>query len=333
LLVTLTPFVGAQSTNGARQPIARVFGEPVYDEDLLPSIAGQLYQLKTQEYEIKGKALATLVNQRLLEREAKSRGLSTDALLEQMVDRKLPAPSALEIEAYYLAQKDRLNNRPLSEIRPQIEQALIQAKRQQGRRDYIDRLKQEASVSILLSRPKVEVAADPSRLRGDPDAPVTIVEFADFQCPYCGVAEATLKRVLEKYQGKVQFGFRDFPLRELHPQAQSAAEASRCAGDQGKFWEYHDVLFANQGDLSQNAYAEHARKIGLDVARFQACLDSGRFKPLIESDLQSGMAAGVTGTPAFYVNGAMLSGAQPASEFESIIDSELANAKTAKPGK
>jgi protein-disulfide isomerase len=250
-----------------------------------------------------------------------------------MVDRNLAAPSALEVEAYYLAQKDRLNNRPLSEIRPQIEQALIQAKRQQARQDYIEQLKQKASVSILLSRPKVAVTADRGRLRGDPNAPVTIVEFADFQCPYCEAAEATLKQVLAKYKGKVQFGFRDFPLRQIHPQAQSAAEASRCAGDQGKFWEYHDVLFANQGDLSQNVYAEHARKIGLDIVKFQACLDSGSSRPLIESDFQSGMAAGVTGTPAFYINGAMLSGAQPASEFESIINSELANAKTANSAK
>jgi protein-disulfide isomerase len=299
LLVTLTPFVGAQPTSGARQPIARVFGEPVYDEDLLPSIGGQLYQLRAQEYELKGKALATLVNQRLLEREAKSQGLSTEALLEQMVDRKLPAPSAPEIEAYYLAQKDRLNNRPLSEIRPQIEQALIQARRQQARQDYIERLKQKASVSILLSRPKVKVAADPGRLRGDPNAPVTIVEFADFQCPYCGVAEATLKQVLEKYKGKVQFGFRDFPLREIHPQAQSAAEASRCAGDQGKFWEYHDVLFANQGDLNQNAYAEHARKIGLDVAKFQACLDSGSFKRSLKAIFNPAWRPGSRVRPPF----------------------------------
>jgi protein-disulfide isomerase len=333
VLVALAPLVGAQTTSGARQPIARVFGEPVYDEELLPSIGGQLYQLKTQEYELKSKALTNLVNQRLLEREAKSQGLSTDAFLEQMVDRKQSAPSGPEIEAYYLAQKDRLNNRPLNEIRPQIEQALIQAKRQQARQDYIDRLKQKASVSILLSRPRVAVTADPNRLRGNADAPVTIVEFADFQCPYCEAAEATLKQVLQKYEGRVQLGFRDFPLRQIHPQAQSAAEASRCAGNQGKFWEYHDVLFANQTDLNENAYAEHARKIGLDVAKFQACLDSGSSRPLIESDLQSGMAVGVTGTPAFYINGAMLSGAQPASDFESIIDLELANAKTANSAK
>src|SRR5215472_12635331 len=151
VLVALAALAGAQTASGARQPIARVFGEPVYDEDLLPSIGGQLYQLKIQEYELKSKALANVVNQRLLEREAKGKGLSTDAFLEQMVDRNLAAPSALEVEAYYLAQKDRLNNRPLNEIRPQIEQALIQAKRQQARQDYINRLKQKASISILLS--------------------------------------------------------------------------------------------------------------------------------------------------------------------------------------
>ena len=175
------------------------------------------------------------------------------------------------------------------------------------------------------------MTANPERLRGDVDGAVTIVEFADFQCPYCQAAEASLKELLEKYKGTVRLGFRDFPLRPIHPQAQAAAEAARCAGDQGKFWEYHDLLFANQATLGVDAFKEHAQAAGMDAERFEACLKSGRFRSSIENDLQSGIAAGVSGTPAFYINGTLLSGAQPVSAFEKIIESELA--ETAAAGK
>jgi len=167
------------------------------------------------------------------------------------------------------------------------------------------------------------VAADPVRVRGNSDAPITIVEFGDFQCPFCREVQSTLKAVMDKYQGRVRLGFRDFPLRQIHPQAQSAAEAGRCAAEQGKFWEYHDLLYANQGKLDQNGLKEQARTAALDVERFDACLAGGRFKPQIESDLQSGTGAGITGTPGFFINGVPLTGAQPLSEFEKIIDSQL----------
>jgi DNA-binding CsgD family transcriptional regulator len=168
-VATPAPVLRAQALP-ERQPIARIGDQAIYDEDLLPLIGAQLYQLKTQEYDLRTKALANLLSQRLMEQEAKAKGLSVDAFLEQTVDRNVPAPSAGEVEAYYLAQKDRLN-RPIEEIRTQLEQALAQARRQQARQDYSDRLRQNGKVAVLLTRPKVEVTPDPGRLRGDSDAP------------------------------------------------------------------------------------------------------------------------------------------------------------------
>jgi protein-disulfide isomerase len=327
-IVALAPALSAQ-TSAPREPVARIGDQTIYDEDLLPSIAGQLWQLKNQEYDLKSRALENLLNQRALEAAAKSKELSNDAFLEQTVDRNVPPPSAPEIEAYYLAQKDRIN-RPLNEVRPQLEQALAQAKRQQARQEYIDQLRKSNGVAILLRRPKIEVAADPARVRGNPDAAVTIVEFGDFQCPFCREVQPTLKAVMDKYSGKVRLGFRDFPLRQIHPQAQPAAEAGRCAAEQGKFWEYHDLLYANQTKLDPNGLKEQARTAALDVERFDACLAGGKFKPQIESDLQSGTGAGITGTPGFFINGVPLTGAQPLSEFEKIIDSQLADAESKK---
>jgi len=328
-VVTFASALGAQ-TNPPREPVARIGDQAIYDEDLLPSIAGQLFQIKNQEYEIKTKALETVLNQRVLEAAAKSKGLSTDAFLEQTVDRNVPPPSPGEIEAYYLAQKDRMNQ-PLAEIRPRLEMALTQAKRQQARQELIEQLRKNSGAAIYLRRPKIEIVADPARIRGSSNAPVTIVEFGDFQCPFCQAVQPTLKGIVDKYQGKVRLGFRDFPLRQIHPQAQQAAEAGRCAAEQGKFWEYHDLLYINQAKLDLNSLKEQARAAALDEEQFASCLASGKFKPQIENDLQSGAGAGVTGTPAFYINGIPLTGAQPASEFEKIIDSQLAETESKKP--
>ena len=133
-----------------------------------------------------------------------------------------------------------------------------------------------------------------------------------------------------KYRGKVRLGFRDFPLRQIHPQAQQSAEAAHCARDQGKFWEYHDLLYSNQSRLDLNSLKESAATAGLDPQRFQACLDSGKFRTAIDSDVQSGSIAGITGTPAFFINGVTLTGAQPVSAFTDIIESELKRAESLK---
>jgi protein-disulfide isomerase len=309
-------------TSSPDQAIARIGSEVIYDEALRDLIGSQLWQLRSQEYDLKRVALEFLVNQRLLEADAKSNGLSTEALLEQVVYKTLAPPSASDVEAYYLGQKDRINQ-PFNDVKAQLEKGLVQARKQQARQDYIDQLRKKSSIAILLQKPKMEATVDPARLRGDPDAPVTIVEFSDFQCPYCQVAQATVREVMEKYKGKVRLGYRDLPLRQIHQQAQQAAEASRCAAEQGKFWEYHDLLFSGQ-QLDASSLTAHASKVGLDVERFEGCVKSEKYKPMVENDLQMGMKAGVTGTPAFFVNGQLLSGNQPLGAFEKIIDEELA---------
>jgi protein-disulfide isomerase len=325
-IAALTPGMCGQAS-ASREPIARMGDQAIYEEDLLPSIGGKLFQLKTQEYELKSRELDDLLSQRLLECAAKRKGLSTDAFLEQMVYRSLPSPNPNEVEAFYLAQKDHVNQ-PFSEIKSQMEQALIEARRQQARQELLNKLRQASNVAILLPRPRIDVATDPSRLRGNPDAPVTMVEFSDFQCPFCRTAEPTVKEVLAKYKDKIRFSYRDFPLKQIHPLAEQAAEAARCAGEQNKFWEYHDLLYGDQTTLDQASLTEIARTVGLDLNRFSACLASGKFKAPVDSDFQAGIRAGVSGTPAFYINGVFLSGAQPLSAFEKIIDTELAAAES-----
>jgi protein-disulfide isomerase len=310
-------------------PLATVDGQPITDEDLAPYVQGQLRPLREQEYQIKKKALDNLINQRLVEAEAKKKGVTTEKLYEQEVDAKVPEPTDVELNAIYAVQKEQIN-RPFDEVKPQLQQSLKKAKIQQARQEYSAHLREQAKVSVLLSPPRVQVAFDPARVRGNPKAKVMIVEFSDFQCPYCGQVEATLKSVLAKHEGTVALAFRDLPLTQIHPLAQGAAEASRCAGEQGKFWEYHDLLFGDQAGLDRNGLVAKAAKLQLDAKQFDSCISSGKFKAQIQEDSQEGMRAGVNGTPGFFINGVFLNGAQPESAFEKAIQEQLAASQAPK---
>jgi predicted DsbA family dithiol-disulfide isomerase len=314
--------VAAQSVSGgdsAKQPVAVVVGQTIYENELLPAIQAQLMTLRSQEYELKRKALDTVIEQKLLEAEAKKRGISTDKLLEQVA--KITDPTDAELQAYYLAQADRFA-RPFEEVKGQLREGLQQAKIQRARLEFLKRLRATAGVTILLSVPKLEVAYDPARLRGNPSAPVIIVEFSDFQCPFCRQVQPTLRELLAKYPGRLSLAYRDYPLRQIHPQAQLAAEASRCAVEQGKFWEYHDLLF-NSPNLDREALREHARALKLNEKQFDSCLAAGKYRPGVEQDFQEGTRVGISGTPGFFINGIPLSGAQPLESFVRVIDEEL----------
>lgn len=330
LVLCMSAFFAATSaaqnaeTPKPKQPIATVEGQTIYDEDLAPSVQGQLQPLRNQEYEIKRKALDNLIEQKVLEAAAKKKGLTTEKLLDQEVNSKIPDPSDAEIEGYYLGLKI---TRPLADVKTQLRESLKQAKIQQARQEYLKTVRANANVVVLLSAPRVDVGYDPARVLGNPQAPVMIVEFSDYQCPYCHQVEPTVKGVLAKYGDKVSLSYRDFPLTTIHSQAQIAAEASRCALEQRKFWEYHDQLFA-ASKLDKDALIEYARNVKLDDKQFGSCLTSGKYKADIDKDLQEGKKAGVTGTPGFFINGIELSGAQSQDAFARVIDDELARKRT-----
>ncbi len=314
------PAVSAQ-TQGVKQnvPVATVDGQTIYEDDLLPSIQGQLMPLRKQEYDIKKKALDDVIQQKLLDAAAKKKGVTTDQLLAQEVNSKVSEPSDAEVEGFYLATK---STRPLSEVQPQIKQAIKQAKIQQARDQYMKSLRHGSNVVVELSAPRVNVAYDPARVRGNLNAPVMIVEFSDYQCPYCHQAEPTVEAILAKYGDKVSLSYRDYPLRAIHDHAEIAAEASRCALEQGKFWDYHDQLF-KATNLDKETLIGYAKDAKLDDKQFESCLTSEKYKAQIDKDLDEGRKAGVTGTPAFFINGIELSGAQGQDNFTRTIDDEL----------
>ena len=312
----------------APKAVATIDGQPVFEDQLPEGVRTQLQKIHQQEEVLKKRGLDAFLEQKLLEAEAKKRGVTTTQLVATEVDGKVTDPTPDELNAYYLARQDQLNH-PLDEVREQLQQTLKNLKVQQARQNYAKNLLENAKASgevVVLLRPtRIEVGFDAARLKGNPNAPVMIVEFSDFSCPYCRQAEATLHEIVSKYQGKVSQAYRDFPLREVHIHAQMAAEASRCAAEQGRFWEYHDLLFANPEKQDRDNLLLDARVMQLDGKRFDSCLSSGQYKPQIDQDLQEGMRAGIIGTPAFFVNGIFVDGAQPAAVFEQIIDQELSN--------
>ena len=189
----------------------------------------------------------------------------------------------------------------------------------------------QGSASVIESqRQAAQDLADDDPFIGNPDAPVTIVEFGDFQCPFCArFFQETEQQIIEKYvkTGKVKFVYRDFPLTNIHEHAQKSAEAAECADEQGKFWPYHDILFERQESLGSENYKVWAAELGLNVQQFNSCLDSGKYADEVQKDLNDGQLAGVNGTPATFVNGRLIQGAVPYAQFAAVIEEELKKSK------
>jgi protein-disulfide isomerase len=303
--------------------VAVVAGQPIYEQDLMAVAGPNLLDLRKQEYKLKSDALNQAVRKKLVEVEAKNRGLSVEELLKQEVDSKIAEPSDDEAKGYYLALKNQ-TSLPFDQVKSQAKQLLRTAEIQQARDEYADSLRDRAEVSILLQPPVIQVSHDPTRVRGNANAPVTIIEFADFQCPFCNKIEPALNEVLAKYQGKIRLSYRDFPLSQIHPSAKIAAEASRCALAEGKYWQMHDAMFADQSKLDEAALIKTAAGLGMERNSFESCLKSGKYEAAVQQDFQAGSEAGVNATPTFFINGEFLSGVQSEADFAQVIERQLA---------
>lgn len=315
------PAAKAISAAETSPKVATIDDQTITEDDLAPLVAGQLRPLKDQEYQIKKRALDSLINQKVVDAEAKRKGLTTEKLYEQEADAKVAEPTDVELNAIYTVQREQLN-RPFEEAKAQLAQNLKRARTQQARMDYATHLREQAKVALLLSPPRMQVGFDPARVRGNPKAKVMIVEFSDFQCPFCGQVESTLNSILAKHKDSVALAFRDMPITQIHPMAMGAAEAGRCAGEQGKFWEMHDLMFADQAGLDRNGLLDKAKKLQLDEKRFDTCLSEEKYKAQIQQDSQEGLRVGVSGTPGFFINGVFISGAQPEATFEKMIQDQ-----------
>lgn len=274
-------------------------------------------------YEARHAALDGMIGNHLLDAEARALGTERAALIQREITGKVKPPSDAEVDAWYRANPDRVGGASLDQVRTPIRSLLIQERTASARREYLDSLKARTPVSITLEPPRLAVATTGRPMRGKPNAPVQIIEFSDFQCPFCFRAHPIVKQVLSTYGDRVSLVYRHYPLQN-HPNARPAAEASACANEQGRFWEYHDRLFANQSRLSDADLKWHAAELGLDAGRFNNCFDQRKYQDDVDADIDAAEAVGVSGTPAFFINGRPLSGAQPFESFKRVIDEELA---------
>jgi protein-disulfide isomerase len=327
------PTVAAQSTALASSPdlvVAEVAGKPI----TLKDVDAKWEEFDTAErarivqamYQSRRNMIEQLIGDELIANAAKAAGQPVPAFLEADAAKRLPVVSEAAIAAFYEENKDRAQGRTLDQLRGEIKPFLESRRVLQARAMLVEDLKTKAggAVKVMLDPPRYTVptvASDP--VRGNAAAKVTIIEFSDYQCPFCARVNPTLDMVRTFYGDKVKIVFKDYPLPN-HAEAPKAAEAARCAGEQNKYWEMHDAMFANQRSLQLPVLKQSARAIGLDGTAFDACLDSGKHAAAVQAGIELGNKVGVNSTPSLYINGRPLIGAQPFEVFKQVIDEELA---------
>jgi len=281
-----------------------------------------------KSYDGRRGALDAIVADMLIAEAAKKKGQTPEAYTDAEMKARLKPVNEADVVTFYQANINQMQGRSLEAMAPAIRRYLQDQQGELARASFIaDLRKAGPEVRVLFDAPRytIEVTADDPSI-GAQSAPVTIVEFSDFQCPFCQRVEPTLKQVREKYGDKVRLVWKDFPLTQIHPQAFKAGEAAHCAGDQGKYWEYHDRLFANQQALQPADLKKHAADLGMDAAAFGSCLDSSKYGERVRDGVAEGSRLGVNSTPTIFINGRRFSGAQPYEVFVAAIDEELGRA-------
>lgn len=318
----------ASSEKGSGEVAARIGDVEITLDELDEAIAGELNGLRQQMYDLRRAELKRQVEQRLFEAEAEVRGITVPELLKQEINDKVEPVTDEAMTALYEQYKSRLGGKTQEEVKPQLYVAIQQRNMDERRKAFSDVLMARNDVSVLLSPPRAEVAipADAPVL-GAPDAPVTIVAFSDYQCPFCHRAQATVEEILSRYEGKVKLVHRDYPLN-IHPGAIPAAKAARCAGEQDRFWDYHRNLLSRLTDFSIEDLTGRAAELKLEPETFATCLASNRYDEVIQTGFEQGQGLGVNSTPTFFVNGRRILGAQPIETFVEVIEEELARSNS-----
>lgn len=316
----------AQTNAAPKTVIAKIGDHQITQEEMDARVLENVAASQPAElYDLRKQALDTLVNDYLLSQASAKAHLTT----AEYLNRELKGTPVSDSDArkFYDEHKDQIQAQAAGRTFDQFKGTLIPVLERQQQRTRLQnlfaRLRADNHVKIMLEAPRSKVASAGHPSLGGKDAPVTIVEFSDFQCPFCRAAENSIKQVREKYGDKVRLVYLDFPL-SFHPHAMDAARAGRCAGAQDKFWQYHDAIFADQAKLGAADLKATAKKIGLNTKEFTACFDKKKYDAEIRKDQEQGTSLGVTGTPTFFINGRQLVGAQPLPKFAEIIDDELA---------
>jgi protein-disulfide isomerase len=310
--------------------VARFGSVSITEDELMAEVAGDLFKIRQQMYDIKSQGLRDMIFDRLVDVAAAAEQMSRQDYLKANVDDKVEPPTMEEIERMVNQYRARLPEDD-TQAREQVTRYLTSQKQRAALDSLRNRLMAANEVEILLDPPRVEIKPRPENpSRGGEDAPVVLIEFTDFECPYCSRVQGTIAQVMSRYEGKVRHVFKHLPLA-MHRNARLAAEASLCAGDQGQFWEMHDWMFQNQRSLQREHLVAQAKVLELNEQLFIECLDKETYVEAVDTDMAEANSVGITGTPGFLINGRVLSGAQPLQNFVEVIDDELQRAGIEPP--
>ena len=308
----------AQTGADPSSVVARVGGSNLTMADLQKKEGGKLLQAEYQYYLNERKVLEELIDDQLLADEARRLNMSLDQLLDKEVYKGVKDPTEDQLEVYYEGLDTK---EPYEAVRADVLTHIRELRRAKARAAYVENLRKQASINVLLMPPSADINLAKAYTKGSQDAPVVFVEFADYECPYCQKVNPQLQQLKKEYGDKVAIVYKDFPL-PMHHTAEKAAEAARCAGEQGKYWEYHDVLFYSK-QTDADALKEHAKVLKLDGDKFASCLDNGTQAAAVKQDLDEARSLGLTGTPSFFVNGHFVSGVVDYEALKDMVNQQL----------
>lgn len=306
---------------GASGPIvvAEVNGVKLTLADLEKSSAAALFQARSTYYDLERKVVQAYIDDYLLQQQAKKEGLTVSELLDRHVNAAIAkAPSEEALRVYYEGVE---TNEPYESVRSKIIDSLNQRRIVKAKTAYIQSLRSQSTLVLRLAPPRAPVSMKDVPVRGPANAAVTVLEFADFECPYCQTFQPVLQRIEKEFEGKIAVAFKDFPL-PMHPSAPKAAEASHCAAAQGKYWEYHDLLFEKK-QLAPESLKAYARELKLDAKTFDACLDTGEMKTVVNAHASEAQSLVLQGTPTILVNGRLINGDLSYERVRAAILEEL----------
>lgn len=298
--------------------VAEVNGVKLTVADLEQEESAKLLQAHNQYYQAEKKALEDLIEKQLLQQKAKHEGLSVDQLVDRDIKSHVQDPSEDQMKVYYEGLE---TDQPYDAVRGKILEKIHQLRMDKARAAYVKVLRAQSNVIVELASPSANVNLEDAYSLGSKHAVVTLVEFADYECPYCQKVASDLRKLQDEFGDKLTFVFKDFPL-PMHSHSQKAAEAARCAGKQGKFWEYHDELFRSK-QLDVDRLKEDALALHLDRSQFGKCLDSGEESADVQRDREEGVKLGLSGTPSFFVNGHFYSGALDYAALHQIVEQQM----------
>lgn len=307
--------------------IAEINGNKLTLEEFEKKRASALFQARNNYYKVERQALDQFIDEQLLEEQARRENVTVQQLWERHVLSTLPKdPSEETLRVYYEGVD---TTEPYEAVRSKILEALRQRRLEKARAAYVKSLRTQATVVISFSAPQAEIPLKDASIRGRQNAPVIITEYADYECPYCQQFHPELKKLEAEYKDKLAFVFKDYPL-PMHAHAQKAAEAAQCASVQGKYWEYHDLLFETKKfDIPE--LKQDARNLKLDAAAFDKCLDSGERAEAVKRDLTEAQKFGLQVTPSVFINGHAFDGALKYETLREAVEQELAASSTTQP--